>query len=374
MKIVIATGLYPPQIGGPATYAALLHQTLPERGFEVAVVNFGAVRTYPKGIRHLLYLFRLLKASRGAALIYALDPVSVGFPVLLVSKIVRIPYVVKIVGDYAWEQGTQRYGVSEDLAEFSKKEEGYGMVVHALKKVQTAVARHATQVVVPSLYLKRIVVNWGVSPSDIVVIPNAFEGVSSGGNKAALRTMLGFEGALVVSAGRLVPWKGFATLIAAFADVRKHVPDAKLVIAGEGPEREKLESSIEKYGLEEAVILTGALRQDILHSYIRAADAFVLNTGYEGFSHLLLEVLALETPLITTTAGGNTELVRDGEEALLITYNDKKALTGAIIRLLTDTPLQSMLIRKGKERVGDFGEEAMLRALMQTLTSCGAKK
>ncbi len=82
MKILIATGIYPPDIGGPATYSKLLKDELPGRGIDVQVLSFGQVRHLPKIIRHFSYLLKILKLGRGVDVIYAQDPVSVGFPAL----------------------------------------------------------------------------------------------------------------------------------------------------------------------------------------------------------------------------------------------------------------------------------------------------
>ena len=119
--LIIATGIYPPQIGGPATYSKLLHDELPKRGWEVDVVNFGDVLNYIWGFRHIVYMYRLFNKIKKSSILYAQDPVSVGLPVFLISKIMRCNFVLKIVGDYAWEQGKQRFGVLDDLDTFSKK-------------------------------------------------------------------------------------------------------------------------------------------------------------------------------------------------------------------------------------------------------------
>ena len=88
-KILIATGLYPPEVGGPATYSKLLFDTLPKHGFEVTVVSFGEVRRLPKGIRHVFYFFKIIKKGRYTDCIFAQDPVSVGLPAFLAARLLR---------------------------------------------------------------------------------------------------------------------------------------------------------------------------------------------------------------------------------------------------------------------------------------------
>ena len=102
MKLLIATPLYPPDVGGPATYAKTLESCLPAKDVSVTLVKFGDVRHLPKGISHIAYLMNLFRVARNTDIILALDPASVGLPATLVAMVLRKPLVVKIVGDYAW--------------------------------------------------------------------------------------------------------------------------------------------------------------------------------------------------------------------------------------------------------------------------------
>lgn len=371
-RILLATPLFPPDIGGPATYAKLLCDELPKRGMAVDVVSFGSVRILPVGLRHTLFFLMLVMRAGRSDVLYALDPSSVGFPAALAAFLFDKPLVLKIVGDYAWEQYEVTHPDSfvDPLLFKGKEQTGMTKLRHT---VQCWVARRARAIIVPSGYLKRIVTRWGVAESKITVIPNAYEVSSNIGNKDALRALLGFSGTLIVSAGRLVPWKGFAALIDAMPEVLRHAPDAKLVIVGDGPERSALEQKIKEQKLDERVVLTGTLAQDVLHSYIRAADLFVLNTGYEGFSHLLLEVMTLETPIVTTNAGGNPELLSDRKEGMLVPFNDTEALVRAMVAVLGDPLLSQGLTRNAERRVAAFDKEHMLEATERIFRACVKK-
>ena len=107
-RLVVATPLYPPDLGGPATYSYLLEQELPKRGITIELVKFADVRHLPKLVRYLAYFFNVLKALRTKDAVLALDPVSVGLPSMLAARVARKPLFLKVGGDYAWEQGTQR--------------------------------------------------------------------------------------------------------------------------------------------------------------------------------------------------------------------------------------------------------------------------
>src|SRR3989344_9417544 len=166
-NILICAGIYPPDGGGPATYSKLLFDELPKRGAGADVLNFGKVRHLPKIIRHIAYLFKALKMGKRADVIYAQDPVSVGLPAMLAAQLLRKKFILKIVGDYAWEQGVQRFEVKEILDDFLNKK--YGINVEVLRKIEKFVANHTEKIIVPSEYLKKVVSAWGVNPNKIKV-------------------------------------------------------------------------------------------------------------------------------------------------------------------------------------------------------------
>lgn len=108
MRIVIATGIYPPEIGGPAAYAKGVHEALTARGFDAPVVLFSGLRKYPTGLRHVLYAIALLRAARHAHAIIAFDTGSAGIPAALVARVLRIPLIIRIGGDFVWEMYMNR--------------------------------------------------------------------------------------------------------------------------------------------------------------------------------------------------------------------------------------------------------------------------
>ncbi len=326
MKILIATPLYPPEIGGPATYATLLEKGLPAKGIEIELVKFSEVRHLPKFIRHYAYYRRVLRAARSADAVLALDPVSVGLPAMKAAKRVGKPFVVKIVGDYAWEQGQQRFGIIQTLDEFVKTK-NVPFPVRVLRRVQTRVARSATRVIVPSNYLKGIVASWGIPPEKIEVIYNSVEVPEVPVPKERPK------GFLIVSSGRRVPWKGFEVLEHVVARER----DWHLFIAS---------------GLSRAQTL----------GWVKAADVFVLNSSYEGLSHALIEALTLGTPVIATNVGGNPELVENGITGLLVPQGDDEALFAALKNIEQNPTVARGRATAAQERMKKFSTEMMLSA------------
>jgi glycosyltransferase involved in cell wall biosynthesis len=358
MRLLIATPLYPPELGGPATYAHALEVGLPEHAIETILVKFSEVKHLPKGVRHLLYFWKVLRAGRAADAVLALDAVSVGFPTMLACKLLRKPFFVKIVGDYAWEQGRSRSKMWLPLDEFVHTKE-VPALVHVLRSVQKKVVLQAKKIIVPSRYLQSIVQKWGVPEDSIIVIYNAVPSQVVG---TVPDVLVEKHHHRVVSAGRLVPWKGMHGLISAMVSVRQKDQHAQLVIVGDGPDKASLERFATARLGEGNVIFTGALTHAETLGVIASADVFVLNSTYEGLSHILIEAMSLGRPIIATNAGGNPELIEDKKTGLLIPVGDSEILSKKIRELLKDSDLANRLGHDAKEKSHEFSLTRMLTA------------
>jgi glycosyltransferase involved in cell wall biosynthesis len=367
--ITIATGLYPPEIGGPATYAAMLEVELPKHGFTVTTVPFGVVRQYPKIVRHIVYAWKLWQKSRQADLVYALDPISVGLPALLIARLRLKPFLVRLGGDYAWEQGRIRFGVRDTLDVYLTKKDTWPLPVRVLATLQSFVVGHAKHVIVPSQYLKEVVKQWGISEKKIIVIYSALYPLEVSGARQELREELEYTFPTIVSAGRLVPWKGFSTLIDVVARLKVHYPQVTLIIVGDGEDKRSLEHKVAALKLSEHIWFTGSISKEALGATIKAADVFVLNTAYEGLSHQLIEVMDLGTPIVTTRAGGNEELITDGVNGYLVEFNDTDALTEAITRVLAHPESRDRLVQSARARSKQFTKEDVVREIVAILQS-----
>lgn len=367
MRILIATGLYPPEIGGPATYAHMLETNLPAQGFAVTVIPFGWVRHYPKIVRHAVYAWKLWKESKQFDVIYALDPTSVGVAAALVAKLRKKTFLIRLGGDYAWEQGRVRFGLTETLDAYLENMKKAPLQVRFLARVQTFVCSRAEKVVVPSQYLKTVVERWDIPSEHIVVIHSALYPLSVDKTKDQLKKQLEYTFPTIVSAGRMVPWKGFSALLEVIAELHKGYPNISLVLVGDGEERGMLEKKAMSLGIQKQVRFAGSVTKDTLGAIIKASDVFVLNTAYEGLSHQLLEVMDIGVPIVTTDAGGNTELIIDGVNGSLVTFDDKEALVEAI-RLILDHPdTQQRMIQSARLRSKDFSKEKVLNELVGLL-------
>lgn len=366
-NIVVAAPLYPPEIGGPATYVRMLETQLPAHGVSVHVVPFCSVRHLPKVMRHVAYTLKLLRAAKGKQLVYALDPVSVGLPARVVTLVTRKPLWVRLGGDYAWEQGVQRFGVEQTLDEYTAAAHSAPTAVQALAAIQRFVVRAAKKVIVPSTYMKDIVRTWGASEDQLEVIYSALDPLPLLLEKKDYRKKLGMSDVTLFSAGRLVPWKGFMMLIDLIAAMQKEYPKVRLYIAGDGPQKGELHEKIAERGLSESIHLLGKIPKEELGEYIAAADVFVLNTAYEGLSHQLLEVMAIGTPVVTTPVGGNPELIEDGVTGYLCKQDDMDAFRAAITQILSAQSQLAAMTQEAQERTERFSDSEAIRKIVSLL-------
>lgn len=381
-KILITTGIFMPEIGGPASYAKNLANRLNESGVTVltysSVFNFKddknqpykIVRVWsgwPKGLKHLIYLFRALSLAKKNDVVFALNAVSAGVPAMYAAKMAKKKLFVKIVGDAAWEKTMNKGKTHLLINDFQKsKKTGWIGILH---KLQFRVCKRAGGIIVPSEYLADIVAGWGVPKEKIKVIYNGVDFKSADISQEEAKKKIGIYGDIILSAGRLVPWKGFRMLIKIMPRLSEISQLFRLVIVGDGPDRKILESMVKNLGLERKVYLVGRKTQEELATYLATADMFVLNSGYEGFSHQILEAMTAGVPVITTAVGGNKEVIRQGENGFMVKYQDEFNLAQAIKSLWENKELQEEFKKEGKKTAEHFSSEKMFSETIKLLTN-----
>jgi glycosyltransferase involved in cell wall biosynthesis len=150
---------------------------------------------------------------------------------------------------------------------------------------------------------------------------------------------------------RLEPEKGHPTLLEAWPAVLRSVPDAYLLIVGEGSRREALEALARQLRIAHRVVFTG--RRDDVPAVTAALDVAVLPSYREAQGLSILEALALSRPVVASNVGGIPEMIEDGVNGLLVPPHDADALAAAIVRLLCDHPFSDTLGRRGHDMVHD---------------------
>lgn len=190
------------------------------------------------------------------------------------------------------------------------------------------------------------VVGLGVNPEKIA--PDDF-------NVMAFRSRIGVKSdeKMIFAVGRLVERKGYHILIEAIAKLVNQGTKVKFLLAGQGPEREKLQAQILASDIGDRAYLLGFIPDEMLRFYLRASDVLVMpsivdHTGdTEGLGLPTIEAMANKTPVIASRIGGITDIVYDGETGLLVPPDDPDALAAAISRLFHDSLLQKQIISGG---------------------------
>ena len=192
----------------------------------------------------------------------------------------------------------------------------------------------------------------GCDPDRVVVVRNGLDTAHFDAlARQPLQAPLPIEdGDLPVAViGNLWRVKGHRTLVEAAAEIAARIPRVKFLCAGEGPEREALEKRIAELGLEKTVHLLGH-RLDIPAILARSRAACLCSSA-EGLSNALMEAMASSLPIVATSVGGNPELVRPGENGLLVPFGDARALSTALVQLLSDPAAAAEMGRRGRLRI-----------------------
>ena len=364
-NLFIATGIFHPESGGPATYLYELLPGLLHNDWQIRLLTFGddATAGYPYPVeripRRLLPLRQAHYALSARKYLSWADVVyshTIDLP-LMGQR--RTPRIIKIVGDGAWERCIRKGWITPitDIDDFQHTH--YSPIVSWQQQSRSRQVRAMDAVIVPSQYLKKMVMGWGISENKIHVIYNALPPAPENlpATQSAARQQLDRdERPVLLTAGRLTAWKGMNHLIGAM----KALPeDVRLIIAGDGTERIALEAQAQ--GMANIEFM-GKVPRETLYTMMRAADYFVLYSGYEGLPHTLLESLRMGTPVIASAKGGNVEVVRDGENGYLVPHVDVDALTD-ILRMALKPGQRDLLAASTSQGMERF---AFARMLIQT--------
>jgi glycosyltransferase involved in cell wall biosynthesis len=367
VKVLIVSGIWPPDVGGPASHAPEVADFLLEQGHRPGVVVTAdaqptprpypvawVARSAPPGVRHLRALTLVRRLARDADVVYSTGMFGrsgVG------SLLARRAYVLKLTADPAFERARRRRLFRGSLAEFQLDRSRRTLPFRAARD---AIVRRAAHVVCPSSYLAELTVGWGVPPERVDVLPNPAPALDGLPSRADARARLGFDGPTLVFAGRLTEQKSLELAIEAARRA-----GVGLVIAGDGPARTRLER------IGGATFLGARPRHDVLE-LLRAADASILSSSWENFPHGVVESLAVGTPVIATAVGGVGEVLADGENGLLVPAGSAGGLTAAIERFFADPALAERLAANSAPSVERYSRARVYGRLLEILTDAAA--
>jgi len=365
VRILIVSGIWPPDVGGPASHAPEFAGWLLEHGHDVEVVVTAdarpaheafpvrwIARSLPPGIRHASALRTIVARARRADVVYSTGMFgrsSAG------AVLARTPFVLKLTADPAFERARRRGLVEGEVADFQSG--GGGPVPALLRAARDAAVGRASHLVCPSAFMRDLVLSWGVPPERVTLLPNPAP------RAAEARPFDVGPSPVLAFAGRLTAQKDLGVALAAM----RELTDVRLLVAGDGPERAHLEAAA-----GERVEFLGPLPRAEVLGLLRAADASILTSAWENFPHGVVESLAVGTPVIATRTGGVAEVVRDGENGLLVEPGDTAAFVAAVRRYLDDPGLRDRLRAAAIPSVAEYDADAIYGRL-ETILAAAAR-
>jgi glycosyltransferase involved in cell wall biosynthesis len=188
---------------------------------------------------------------------------------------------------------------------------------------------------------RRMIELEGIHPRHLRVIPNAVSAPVPSGHDVRAELGIPAYAPVVVTVCQLRPEKAVEVLVEAAALLRERQPELRVLVAGDGAERERLESLIEELGLAETVLLLGT-RQDV-PDLLAAADVAVCCSDFEGTPLSVMEYMGAGLPVVATRVGGLPEVVEDDAQGILIEPRDPAGLADVLARLFEDEPLRRRL-------------------------------
>lgn len=310
-KIILAAGVFPPDIGGPATFAKLLAEELPKHNCETAVVTYGDKRPEPADyklylinreqnifFRYIKYFWHIYKLSKEAGVIYALDLMSVGLPCALVKLLrSKIKFVVRLGGDFLWEKAAQEKGYDNTLRQYyaDKKFNFKEKIIFAISKF---VLKRADKIIFNSFFLKDIYVRQKIASEDkAVIIKNIKPEVLPPKSASVKKDFIS-----IIFAGRIIAVRNLKRLIDALNIVKRKnwLKDIILEIIGEGPEKDNLQFIINNLQITNSVKFYPRLSREDLLKKINNSDIVAVISLTDINPNFASEALELGKPVILT--------------------------------------------------------------------------
>ncbi len=319
MDILITVGIFPPDIGGPASFVPKIAKYLINKGHNVKIICLSDKEhlTYKDDInvirinRNSPIIFRWLKTvvkiysnSKKSDLIFVN---GLGTETTIANLFIRKKVIRKIVGDPVWERVYNKNLIDESFDDF--QENNHGLSISLQKMIRNWSISKSNLIITPSQHLKNFIDKIGFD-KNIFVINNGVNIEQH--NKVVLENNI--IQLLVVS--RLVSQKNIDSIIKAVKVMENE--NIILNIVGDGSEINNLKLLVKKYELDKQINFIGKIENTKLNEYLKNADIFIQASNYEGLPHSILEAMNFEIPILSTDVGGCSVLLNKGERGYII--------------------------------------------------------
>ncbi len=358
MRLLMVTQDFPPQTGGIQTYSAKLAERFAaacDRFEMVAPADEGdeavdaglPYRVHRLRVPSQRMVFATLRAGTGIA--------QRGFDAVFHAQWYTLP-----AGLWLRHRGHVRrvFVAAHGRELLLNVVERVPVVGSGYAAARNAMLRKADLLLPVSRYTAGLLEDAGVASKAILVAPNGVDADAfRASDGAAFRAEHGLgEGPLVTTVCRLVPRKGIDTTLEAVARLRERIPGLRYAVGGTGPDRQRLEASVLRLGLQDTVRFLGRVPDAQMANCMSAADVFCMPArseppDVEGFGLVFLEAGACETAVIGAQAGGVPDAIMPGETGLLVEPCDVGGLADALHELLTRPKLRAELGAAARARI-----------------------
>lgn len=360
MKIAILTLNYIPLVGGAEVFVIKLAKFLLKKGHSVDIITLKHSKNHPKfevidgvnvyrvnyinfkGLGFITSCLSLLKTilknnpQIKYDLIHSVGESSTSQAGAFFKKIKKIPHLITIQGGYIAERDYLRKNNNINFRnkffeKFIRWSFNNADSLHAISKTIAVESKD-------------------LGAKNIIIIPNGVdEEMIKVGLKREIRSKLNISPntKIIISLSRLTPRKGFKYVIMAFSKFVKDFPDSRLIIIGDGPQRQELEELVSNLGIIDYVDFKGLIPHVEITKILPAADVFALTPIYEGLGIVYIESLACEVPVITTKVGGIPDIIKDGVNGLFVSHGDVEELYNALNKLITDKDMYRRFQKEG---------------------------
>mgnify|MGYP001423576242 FL=1 len=342
MNILITVGIFPPDIGGPATFVPKISDFLAKNGHDVKIICLSEdeninmedelsviriKRSNKLPIRWLKTIYQIIKNGIKTDLIFVN---GLGIESAVANLLLRKRIIRKIVGDPVWERAYNQEKTVETFDNFQDNK--HGLMIEIQKLSRNWSINSAELIITPSDNLKTFVTGIGFE-NKIIKINNGVD-ITSNENKPSSKTDIN-----IILISRLVVQKNIDLVIRAF----KILDEKNLIlnIVGEGGEFNNLQKLIHDLEVQDNVKIWGKIDNNKISDFLKTSDLFIQASNYEGLPHSLLEAINYNVPILSTEVGGCKDLINNGERGFIISSPPDKNLIAENISFIINNRIEA---------------------------------